>query len=171
MNDPDKSYFWGILILSVLTLFSASLKATASLPPTETQMEACSNGSLTIQCGGFTNLNTIKKVNWKIKFSNSGWRDVSHCSMSHNECTRVPRLPQGIKIQSVSKQNVTIGRSENNSTINHVKVMCAVDQYTSTGTNTKLYIYDINFAIQCKYRKNDLFYECLPSCLAALKQE
>lgn len=135
-------------------------------------MEACSNGSLTIQWKGFTDLNTIKEVNWKIKFpDNSGWIDFSHCPMSDDECSEVPRLPHGIMVRSVSKQNVTIERFENNSTIDHVKIRCAVDQHTNAGTNTKHYIYDINFVVQCKYRNNDLFNKCLLSCRAALKQE
>ncbi|XP_022801266.1 uncharacterized protein LOC111338964 [Stylophora pistillata] len=136
-------------ILTAVALCT-NLKATASSPPTETSVEACSNGSLTIQWKGFTDLNTIKGINWKIKFPDSRrWRDLSHCTMSDDECSEVPRLPHGITVQSITKQNVAIERFENNSTIDHVKIMCAVDQHTSTGTNTKLYIYDISFVVQC----------------------
>ena len=131
--------------------FLANMKTTTSSTPTETSIKACTSGSLTLQCKGFTNVNKSIEITWRIQFSDNNEERIDYL-MSVDECSKVPRLPDGIKVESVSKQNVTIERSKENSTINHVKILCTVDHRTRTGTSTTLAdSYEINFTIKCKY--------------------
>ncbi|XP_022801286.1 uncharacterized protein LOC111338981 isoform X4 [Stylophora pistillata] len=109
-----------------------NMKTTASSTPTETSIQACTSGSLNLQCGGFTNVSTIKDVRWRVKFQDNSGEKI-YWLMSDDEHSKVLRLPGGMKVEGVSRQNISIERYEENSTINHVNILCLVDRHTRAG--------------------------------------
>lgn len=131
--------------------FSASTNKATSTPAVETRTttrQACSNGLLTLPCEGITDVNAIRKVQWKIKFPDTGWNEFAYCNKSGMNCivTR-PVLPEGIKVLKVSNRTVSLQRISKNNTDGYAQTLCQVLYSDNSLTS---HVYKINFTAKCE---------------------
>lgn len=130
--------FQWILKIVVVAFWLSTATASSIL------IKACTTGNLTLQCHGFTNVRTIAYIEWRIRVGDK-LTNHYHCLMSDDGCTDKGCAPEGFKVLSVSKKNITIERSEENGPINHVKISCEVNRDSSTASDS----YEIKFTVKC----------------------
>lgn len=113
-----------------------------------TSRQACSNGLLTLFYEGVTNVNAVRKFQWKIKFPDADWDEFSYCGKSGMNCvvTR-PVLSEGIKVLKVSNRSVSLQRIAKNNTNGYAQTMCQVLYLNNSMTS---HVYKINFTAKCK---------------------
>ena len=103
-------------------------------------------------------MNTVDKIQWKIKYPGSGWVKFSHCNKFSKNCILTRSvLPEGIRVLKVSNGTVTLKRTAENSTDGYARLLCEV-HYLNNSVITHLY--EVNFTARCKYTSSSLSLVC-----------
>ena len=126
-------------------LFLEISKTTA----TNTTIQACINGVLTLSCKAVKNTDTDYEVQWKIQFPGTdGWMKFLYCRhRSDVRClVQISTLPGGLKVLNNPDGNATLERSERNAAHDHARIVCQVH-----GILASHHLYEVNFSVRCKF--------------------
>lgn len=137
------------ILLAKKTAETGTTRASSSVttPAVMTTKQACTIGLSTLHCEAARNVNTVRLVQWKIKYPGNGWIKFSHCNKYSKNCI-VTRsvLPEGIRVLKVSNGTVTLQRTAENNTDAYVSFLCEVHYLNSSVTH----VYEVSFTARCK---------------------